>query len=39
MKKVAVWEFLTVDGIMESPEHWQFPYVSERRAKGNREKE
>lgn len=29
MRKIIVSEFLTLDGVMESPENWQFPYVSD----------
>lgn len=29
MRKIVVSEFLTVDGVIESPEHWQFPYMDE----------
>jgi hypothetical protein len=29
MRKVIVSEFLTLDGVMEAPEEWQFPYVSD----------
>ncbi len=28
MRKVIVTEFLTLDGVMEAPEEWQFPYVN-----------
>jgi hypothetical protein len=27
--RVIVSEFLTLDGVMEAPENWQFPYVSD----------
>ncbi len=26
MRKIIVSEFVTLDGVMESPEQWQFPY-------------
>jgi hypothetical protein len=26
MRKIIVSEFVTLDGVMESPEKWQFPY-------------
>lgn len=29
MRKLIVSEFLTLDGVMESPETWQFPYFSD----------
>jgi dihydrofolate reductase len=29
MRKIVVSEFLSVDGVMEAPEKWQFPYVSD----------
>lgn len=29
MRKVIVSEFLTLDGVMESPEKWQSPYLSD----------
>lgn len=29
MRRVFVWEYLTLDGVMESPEKWQFPYYSD----------
>jgi dihydrofolate reductase len=35
MKRIVVLEFLTADGVMESPEKWQFPYLSEDLAKAN----
>lgn len=28
MGKVIVYEYMTLDGIMEAPEKWQFPYLS-----------
>lgn len=28
MRKIIVSEFLSLDGVMESPENWQFPYLS-----------
>ncbi len=28
MAKLIVWEFLTLDGVMEAPEKWQFPFVN-----------
>jgi hypothetical protein len=27
MRKIVVSEFVTVDGVMEAPENWQFPYM------------
>jgi len=29
MAKLIVLEFMTLDGVMEAPENWQFPYFSE----------
>ena len=29
MRKVIVSEFVTLDGVMEAPEEWQFPYLSD----------
>ena len=29
MRKLVVSEFITLDGIIESPEQWQFPFLSE----------
>jgi len=29
MRKIIVSEFLTLDGVMEAPETWQFPYISD----------
>jgi len=29
MRRVIAFEYLTLDGIMESPEKWQFPYLSD----------
>ena len=29
MRKLVVSEFITLDGIIEAPEKWQFPYLSE----------
>ncbi len=29
MSKIIVSEFLTLDGVMEAPEDWQFPYLSD----------
>jgi dihydrofolate reductase len=28
MRKIIVSEFLTLDGVMEAPEQWQFPFLS-----------
>jgi len=28
MRKIIVSEFITLDGVIESPEKWQFPYLS-----------
>ena len=33
MRKVIVTEFLTLDGVMEAPEKWSFPYWNEEIAK------
>lgn len=35
MGKVVVMEYLTLDGVMEAPEAWQFPYYSEDVAEAN----
>jgi len=29
MRKLVVSEFMTVDGVIEAPENWQFPFMSE----------
>lgn len=29
MRKIIVSEFLSVDGVMEAPEKWHFPYISD----------
>lgn len=29
MRKLVVSEFLSLDGVMDSPEKWQFPYISD----------
>src|SRR5260221_8829524 len=29
MRKIIVAEFLTLDGVMEAPETWQFPFLSD----------
>jgi dihydrofolate reductase len=29
MRKLIVSEFLTLDGVMEAPEQWQFPFISD----------
>ncbi|HLY26650.1 MAG TPA: dihydrofolate reductase family protein [Aggregatilineales bacterium] len=29
MRPVVVWEFMSLDGVMEAPEKWVFPYQSE----------
>ncbi|MBI5840863.1 MAG: dihydrofolate reductase family protein [Chloroflexi bacterium] len=29
MRKIIVNEFMTLDGVIEAPEEWQFPYLSE----------
>ncbi len=29
MRKIIVSEFVTLDGVMEAPETWQFPYYSD----------
>ncbi len=29
MRKLIAYEYLTLDGVMESPEKWQFPYFSD----------
>ena len=36
MRKIIVLEFVTVDGVMEAPEKWQFPYLSEDVAEFNK---
>ncbi len=36
MRKIIVSEFVTLDGIMESPEKWQFPYYSDDLAEFNK---
>ena len=28
MRKVIVYEYMTLDGVVEAPEKWQFPYLS-----------
>lgn len=28
MRKIIVMEYLTIDGVLETPEKWQFPYMS-----------
>jgi len=28
MRKIIVFEYMTLDGVMEAPEKWQFPYLS-----------
>jgi len=28
MRRVIAYEYLTLDGVMEAPEKWQFPYFS-----------
>jgi dihydrofolate reductase len=35
MQKLILYEYLTVDGIAESPEKWQFPYYSQDVAEFN----
>lgn len=29
MRKVIVYEYMTLDGVVEAPEKWQFPYLSD----------
>ncbi len=29
MRKLIAYEYVTLDGVMEAPEQWQFPYVSD----------
>jgi dihydrofolate reductase len=29
MRKVIVYEYMTLDGVVEAPEEWQFPYLSD----------
>jgi dihydrofolate reductase len=29
MRKMIVYEYMTLDGIIEAPEEWQFPYLSD----------
>lgn len=36
MRKVIVSEFLTLDGVMEAPQNWQFPYLSDDMAEDNK---
>src|SRR6266498_1497948 len=36
MRKVIVYEYVTLDGVMESPEKWQFPYFSDDFAEFNK---
>ena len=33
MRKLVVSEFLTLDGVMETPEKWSFPFQDEETAK------
>lgn len=35
-RKIIVSEFVTLDGVMESPEKWQFPYYSDDLAEFNK---
>lgn len=36
MRKVIVYEYVTLDGVMESPDKWQFPYYSDDVAEFNK---
>jgi dihydrofolate reductase len=38
MRKIRVSEFLSLDGVMEAPEHWHFPFLSEDMAAYNLER-
>lgn len=29
MRKIVAGLFVTLDGVMESPEHWQLPYLND----------
>ena len=29
MRRVVAWEFVSLDGVMESPDQWRFPYFDE----------
>ena len=33
MRKIVATEFLTLDGVMEAPEKWTFPFGNEEAAK------
>lgn len=37
MRKVIAYEYVTLDGVMEGPENWQFPYFSKDFEEFNRE--
>ncbi len=37
MRKIVVYEYVTLDGVMESPEQWQFPYLNGDTEEFNRE--
>jgi hypothetical protein len=34
MRKVVAWEFVSLDGVAESPEKWHFPYSDGRGDRG-----
>jgi dihydrofolate reductase len=36
VRKVIAYEYITLDGVMESPEKWQFPYFSDDFAEFNK---
>lgn len=37
MRKIIAYEYVTLDGVMESPEKWQFPYLTGDTAEFNME--
>ncbi len=37
MRKLIAYEYVTLDGVMEAPENWQFPYFSKDFEEFNRE--
>ena len=37
MRKIIAYEYVTLDGVMEAPENWQFPYFSKDFEEFNRE--
>lgn len=32
MSKVVAWEFVSLDGVVHSPEKWHFPYLNDQMA-------